>query len=362
MTEIVVERPSGTSAAARRMRFAQRFFVAVVGNYVFRRVLFFLFVVWLASTVIFIIPRLSGQDPVKEKLLLEAQRGGHLQSGFEDMARTYQKRFGLDRPIWIQYRNFILDLAQFDLGPSIAFFPRTVNDILMDSLVWTIGLLGTVTILSFVIGTLSGALLGWPRAPGYFKYLFGPLLTLSAIPFYLLALLLVFLFAFRFSIFPLFGGYGIGKVPDFSLDFALQVLRHAILPAMSIILASIGFWALGMRGMMVTMQGSDFMVQAEAKGLKAGRIFLRYALRNALLPQTTALALSLGTVLTGAVLVEVVFRYPGLGNTLYQAIRLSDFFIIRGFVFAVIVSLALATLIVDITYPLLDPRVKYRKG
>lgn len=359
---MAVGRPAGSPAVAGRFRYAGRIVVAISRNYIFRRFLFFLFVVWLASTVIFIIPRLSGQDPVKEKLLLEAQRGGHLQSGFQEMARSYQQRFGLDKPLWVQYRNFIFDLARFDLGPSIAFFPRGVNEILMDSLMWTIGLLGTVTIMSFTIGTLAGALLGWPRSPTYFKYLFAPLLTLSAIPYYLLALLLVFVLAFRLGILPLFGGYNIGAIPELSLDFAFQVVRHAILPALSIILASIGFWALGMRGMMVTTQGADFMLQAEAKGLRASRIFLRYALRNALLPQTTALALSLGTILTGAVLVEVVFRYPGLGNTLYQAIRLSDFFIIRGFVFAVIVSLALATLIIDVVYPLLDPRVKYQRG
>lgn len=357
--QIAARTPLTEGASLRRVR---RLIGAVAANYIVRRFFFFLFVVWLASTVIFIIPRLSGQDPVKEKLLLEAQRGGHLQAGFQEMASHYQQRFGLDQSLWVQYWNYMADLARFDLGPSIAFFPRTVNDILMDSLIWTLGLLGTVTVLAFTIGTVAGALLGWPRSPGYFKYLFAPLLALSAIPYYLLALLLIFVFAFRFGWLPLFGGYGLGQTPSLSSSFVLQVLRHAILPGLSIILASIGFWALGMRGMMVTNQGADYMIQAEAKGLKAVRIFLRYAVRNALLPQTTGLALSLGTILTGAVLVEVVFRYPGLGNTLYQAIRLSDYFIIRGLVFTVIVSLALATFLIDIVYPFLDPRVRYRKA
>lgn len=338
------------------------FIFAVVGSYIFRRFLFFIFVVWLASTVIFILPRLSGQDPVVEKLLQEAQRGGHLQAGFREMAASYRERFGLDKPLIVQYRNFLFDISRFDLGPSIAFFPRTVNEVLGDSLVWTLGLLSTVTVLSFIIGTIAGALLGWPRSPRYVKYLFTPLLTLSAIPYYLLALLLIYILAFRLDWLPLFGGYGTGKIPNYSWTFAVDVLRHAVLPALSIILASVGFWALGMRGMMVNNQGADFMVQAEAKGLKGSRIFMRYALRNALLPQTTSLALSLGTILSGAVLVEVVFRYPGLGLTLYQAIRLSDLFIIRGMVFAVIVSLAFATFLIDIAYPLLDPRVKYRKA
>jgi peptide/nickel transport system permease protein len=338
------------------------FFVAVAGNYIFRRFIFFLFVVWLASTVIFILPRLSGQDPVKEKLLLEAQRGGHLQTGFEEMAKSYQTRLGLDQPLWIQYKNYMYDLLKFDLGPSITAFPRSVNEIIGDSIIWTVGLLGTVTLLSFILGTLAGALLGWPRSPQFFKYFFTPLLTLSAIPYYLLALLLVYVFAFHLGWFPLFGGYKLGTIPNMSFDFIVQVLRHAILPALSIVLASVGFWALGMRGMMVTNQGADFMVQAEAKGLRGARIFLRYVLRNALLPQTTGLALSLGTILTGAVLVEVVFRYPGLGATLFQSIRLSDFFIIRGMIFTVILTLAFATFLIDVLYPLLDPRVKYRKA
>jgi peptide/nickel transport system permease protein len=341
---------------------AGRFVAALAGNYIVRRFAFFLFVVWLASTVIFLIPRLSGQDPVVEKLLQEAQRGGHMQTGIKEMAEAYRERFGLDKPLWVQYKNFMSDLARLDLGPSITSFPRSVNSIIADSIIWTAGLLTTVTIISFVLGTLAGALLGWPPSPRYLQYLFTPLLTLSALPYYLLALLLVYFLAFRIEIFPLFGGYNLGVTPSLNFDFMLQVLSHSVLPAMSIILASVGFWALGMRGMMVTNQGADFMVQAEAKGLKSGRIFLRYALRNALLPQTTALALSLGTVLTGAVLVEVVFRYPGLGETLFQAIRVSDFFIIRGMIFTVILTLALATFIVDIAYPLLDPRVRNKKA
>jgi peptide/nickel transport system permease protein len=356
--ELTLDRPGRTT----RSEHVRNLLGAIGGNYIFRRFIFFLFVVWLSSTVIFLIPRLSGQDPVVEKLLQEAQRGGYMQTGFREMAENYRKRFGLDKPLIVQYRNFMYDLARFDLGPSISSFPRRVNDIIADSIIWTAGLLGTVTIIAFLVGTVAGALLGWPPSPRAFRYLFTPLLTLSAMPYYLLALLLVYVFAFRLGALPLFGGYQLGTLPNPSLSFVLQVLRHAILPALSIILAAIGFWALGMRGMMVTNQGADFMVQAEAKGLRSGRIFLRYALRNAILPQTTALALSMGTVLTGAVLVEVVFKYPGLGETLYQAIRLNDFFIIRGMIFTVIVTLALATFTIDIVYPLLDPRVQYKKA
>lgn len=332
----------------------------ILGNFVVRRFFFFLFVVWVASTVIFIIPRLSGQDPVKEKLLLEAQRGGAIQQGLDEMAKTYQKRFGLDQPIWIQYGNFLLDLSKLNLGTSIAFYPRTVNEIVFESLMWTLGLMGTVTIMAFTLGTLAGAVLGWPRRPKWIQYVFMPLLTLAAVPQYLLGMILIFIFAFKLGWLPLFGGYEPATLPNLSFDFVIDVLRHAILPAAAILFSVVGFWAIGMRGMMINTQGEDFMIQADAKGLKGARIFMRYAVRNALLPQVTGLALVLGTIITGQVLVERVFSYPGIGDILFQAIRLSDFFVIRGIVIVIILGIAGATFLLDVLYPLIDPRIRVR--
>ena len=138
--------------------------------------------------------------------------------------------------------------------------------------------------------------------------------------------------------------------------------KHAILPALSIVLADLGGWALGMRAMMIIVRGEDFMTLAEAKGLNHGRIFLRYCVRNAVLPQITSLALSLGRVVSGAILVEIVFAYPGVGNLLYQAIRSFDYFVIYGVVFFIVLAIALATLIIDLIYPLLDPRIRYQKS
>lgn len=337
-----------------------RIISGILGNFVVRRFFFFLFVVWVASTVIFIIPRLSGQDPVKEKLLLEAQRGGAIQQGLDEMAKTYQKRFGLDQPIWIQYGNFLLDLSKLNLGTSIAFYPRTVNEIVFESLMWTLGLMGTVTIMAFTLGTLAGAVLGWPRRPKWIQYVFMPLLTLAAVPQYLLGMILIFIFAFKLGWLPLFGGYEPATLPNLSFDFMVDVLRHAILPAAAILFSVVGFWAIGMRGMMINTQGEDFMIQADAKGLKGARIFMRYAVRNALLPQVTGLALVLGTIITGQVLVERVFSYPGIGDILFQAIRLSDFFVIRGIVIVIILGIAGATFLLDVLYPLIDPRIRVR--
>jgi peptide/nickel transport system permease protein len=180
------------------------------------------------------------------------------------------------------------------------------------------------------------------------------------VPYYLLGLILVYLFSIEQRIFPLSGGYTTGTAPNLSLGFVLDVAHHALLPALSIVLAAVGFWALGMRGMMVNTEGEDYMIMAEAKGLPDRLIFFRYALRNAILPQFTSLAIALGAVVSGSVLVEVVFGLPGIGTLLYKSITGSDFFVIYGIVFVIIFAIALATLIIDLVYPLLDPRISYR--
>jgi len=226
---------------------------------------------------------------------------------------------------------------------------------------WSIGLLGTATLISFFLGSIGGALLGWSKAPRWLRGVFPVFFTFSAVPFYLMGLILLYLFAFRLYWLPLFGGYSVENVPEFTLVFWSDVLRHSLLPAASIVLAQIGFWALGMRSMMVTTQGEDFMLQADAKGLSGKRIFFRYAMRNALLPQTTQLAVTLGHVISGAILVEVVFSYPGVGTLLLRAIRSFDYFVIQGVIFMIIITIALTMLVIDLAYPLLDPRVNYRK-
>jgi peptide/nickel transport system permease protein len=333
----------------------------VPASYLLRRASVFLLIAWLAATLNFFLPRLTGQDPVRVKLLQQAQLGGHVQAGLEEMVKEYDRRFGLDRPLWAQYLTFLRDAARLDFNYSIANYPRTVNEMIAEALPWTVGLLGTTTAVSFALGTFLGALLGWPRAPLWMRWLMPPLWALHAIPFFLLGLILIYLFAFRFPVLPMFGGYSAGAFPAVTVPFVLDLLWHAILPALSIILVATGGWALSMRGMMVTTQGEDYVVFAEAKGLRSLTIFLRYCVRNALLPQATGLALALGQIVSGAVLVEVIFGYPGIGTVLFQAIRENDHFLIQGIVFTVIIALGLATLILDAVYPLLDPRISYRK-
>ncbi|MGH2460009.1 MAG: ABC transporter permease [Chloroflexota bacterium] len=329
-------------------------------GYVVRRIGLFFIVLWGAATLNFIIPRLAPGDPVRERLYEMASQGGYLQQGIEQMVKAYDKEFGLDQPLYIQYVRYLWQVAHFDFGYSLAEYPTKVLPLIMAALPWTIGLLLMSTVLAFLIGTILGALIAWPRAPVFLQYLVGPLLTLSAIPYYLLGLVLIYVLAISQKVFPLSGGYTVGTIPTMNLAFILDILRHSALPALSIILAAIGFWAIGMRGMMVTTEGEDYMTMAEAKGLSGTWIFYRYALRNAILPQVTALAIALGYVVSGSVLVEVVFGYPGIGSLLYKAISGSDYFVIYGIVFIVILAISLATLIIDLVYPLLDPRITYR--
>jgi peptide/nickel transport system permease protein len=332
-------------------------------DYLLRRVGIFLAVVWVASTVNFLLPRISSQNPIRDKLMSQAASTGYLQLALEDMTKEYEAKFGLDRPLWQQYLYYMGDVLRLDFNYSITNYPRTVLSMMQDAMPWTIALLGVTTVLAFTLGTLLGALMGWPRAPKFIaRFLFPPLLTFSAVPFYLLGLVLVYVFSFQLKVFPTFGGYSIGTIPNWhSAAFWGDVLYHSILPALAIILGSIGAWALGMRAMMVTTQGEDYMVFAEAKGLKGTTLFIRYAMRNALLPQATGLALALGHVLSGAVLVEVVFSYPGIGTTLFHAIRENDYFLIQGIIIGVIASLGIATLLLDLLYPILDPRITYKR-
>src|SRR3954451_23591003 len=328
--------------------------------YIARRFAVFLLIVWLAATLNFFLPKLSGQDPVRAKLLQSAQLGGYVHAGLEDMVKEYDQRFGLDKPLWQQYLTYLRDTSRLDFNYSIANYPRTVREMVAEAVPWTVGLLGITTLLSFAIGTLLGALLAWPGAPRWMRWMMPPLWALHAIPFFLLGLILTYLLAFQIPLLPIFGGYSAGAFPALSWRFATDVLQHALLPALSIILVATGGWALGMRGMMVTTMGEDYVVFAEAKGVKPATVFMRYCLRNAILPQVTALALALGQILSGAVLVEVIFGYPGIGTLLFQAIRENDHFVIQGIVFSIIVALGFTTFVLDVIYPWLDPRISYR--
>jgi peptide/nickel transport system permease protein len=330
-------------------------------EYVIKRFAMFLLTVWLGTTLIFIIPRLIPGDPVQAMIGRMVTSGANVENASE-LIESYRVRFGLDQPIIIQYFKFLYNTITFNTGYSLAFFPTQVEAMIARGLFWTLGLLFTALILSFIIGNIFGALLAWRRTPRVAKWLLPISLTFTSIPAYMVGILLLFVFAFRLDWLPYAGNFERGLTPGWNLEFIGSVIKHAILPALSIVLVNMGAWALGMRGMMITTDGEDYMILAEAKGLSPTRIFFRYGIRNAILPQVTALGVALGSLAGGSVLVEMIFTYPGMGYLLYQGILNSDYTIIQGVVSYVIIGVSLAVLILDLTYPLIDPRITYRRS
>lgn len=317
--------------------------------------------IFVAVTVVFVVPRLVPGDPLNAVFSNLAAVGGRLNA--PELIAQYRELFGLDRSIWEQYLSFLRQLARGNLGYSISNFPSGVLDLVIPSLPWTIGLLTTTTILSWVLGSLIGAVVGWTGGRSrFFQALVPVALVLYTTPYYILALILVFLFAFHWRIFPLSGAYSVGLRPELTLAFARDVLRHATLPALSIILVSLGWWFLSMRSLITTQKGEDYILLAEAKGLPERRILWNYAFRNALLPQATGLALSLGHIVGGALITEVIFAYPGLGWVIYNAIKSLDFPVIQGSVLLLIVAVATTNLLIDLAYPLIDPRIRQTAG
>jgi peptide/nickel transport system permease protein len=330
-------------------------------QYLLRRVLMWLLTVWLGATLIFVIPRLAPGDPIAAMVLRMAAQGAVIENSAELIA-AWRMRFGLDGPWYVQYFNYIKNCITFDFGYSLTQFPSRVWDMIARALPWTVGLLSFATILTFFFGNAVGALIGWRKTPGPLRKLLPFTLTFSSIPAFLFGLLLSFVFAYGLDWFPRMHGYDQTVVkPGWNLKFILNALHHAVLPAMAIILTTAGGWALGMRGMMVTSDGEDYMILGQAKGLRMPRLFLRYAVRNALLPQLTALALTLGLIVGGSTLVETYFVYPGLGSLLYYAITNGDYTLMQGIVYILVLTTATAVLIIDLIYPLIDPRISLRK-
>ncbi|MBV7339925.1 ABC transporter permease [Chloroflexi bacterium TSY] len=331
-------------------------------DYVARRIGIFFLIVITAVTLNFFIPRIRSTNPIESRMNQLAAQGGVYANQIQEMVEIYNKKFGLDRPLWEQYLIYWQDLLRLDLGVSLAFYPQTALEMIARSAPWTIGLLTVSTIIAFILGTLFGALMAWPRTSRIALGLSPLFMTLSAIPYYLLGMLFIYVVAMRWRVLPVGGAYTSGTSLTLSWQMALDIGRHALLPAASIVLSSIGFWGLGMRAMMTTTLGEDYLQMAEAKGLKPQTIFKDYALRNALLPQVTSLAISLASVMSGAVLVEVIFGYPGVGNLLFKAISGNDYFVIQGIVLFVILSIGVVLLALDLVYPLIDPRIRYRRG
>jgi peptide/nickel transport system permease protein len=329
-------------------------------QYLIRRLGMYVLTVWLGSTLIFVIPRMVPGDPVAAMISRMSQSAGRVENSAE-IINAWRARFGLDAPVPIQYLRFLKNSITFDLGYSLGQFPATVGDMVAQAVPWTMGLLAMATVISFVLGNLIGALMAWGPTPMWARRLLPLSLTFTSIPYFMLAILLIYTFGFGLRVLPISGGYGRNLLIGWNWDYMVSVAQHAILPALSIVIASMGYWALGMRGMMITNAGEDYIILGRAKGLSPIRLFLRYAVRNAVLPQVTALALTLGSIVGGAVLVEYLFAYPGMGYLLYQGIVTNDYALIQGVVFILILTTATAVLVIDLIYPLIDPRISYQQ-
>jgi peptide/nickel transport system permease protein len=331
----------------------------LTAGYVVRRVLMFFLTVWLGTTIIFIIPRLAPGDPVAAMISRMINQSGYIENSAE-IIEAWRKKFGLDDPMHIQYIRYLANMLRFDMGYSLSQFPQPVIATLRRGLPWTIGLLSIAVIFSFLFGNITGALLGWRRTPGWLKRILPLSLSFTSIPFFMLGIILIYIFAFGLKWFPFSKGYA-DSAPGLNLKFIIDVIYHGTLPALAIVLTSMGGWALGMRGMMISIDSEDFLILAQAKGLPMRRIFTWYAVRNAVLPQFTALALSLGGIVGGSILVEYIFAYPGIGYVFYQGIVNLDYTVIQGVAFLLIMATSTTVLIIDLIYPLIDPRITYQK-
>ena len=331
-------------------------------GYVIRRLGLFVLIAVVAFSLNFLIPHMLPGDPIRERFTTLQGHGGAYKADIEAIVAEYERRFGFDQPLWKQYINYWSDILRGDLGQSASHFPAEVTHLLRITLPWSVGLLMTATVISFSVGTIFGALLSWPAMPRSFRggltATVPVLMVAAAIPSFLIGIVLVFFFVIIWQFFPGGRGIAIGVEVGMNWESIISIIDHAFLPAMAMVLASSGLYALTMRGMMVTVMGEDYITLAKAKGLRGPRIFLWYALRSAMLPQATAFALSVGHIVTGSILVETVFAYPGVGSLLFESVKTNDFFVIQGIAVILILTTATALLIMDLLYPWIDPRIK----
>jgi peptide/nickel transport system permease protein len=330
-------------------------------RYISQRFLQFLLIIFIANSLTFLLPRIIPGDPIQEAMQMKAAAAGRQNVDVQAWVETYNEKFGLNQPLWKQYLFFWRDLAQLDFGYSLLDYPATVMSKIKGAIPWTLGFMSVAIIFAFIVGTTLGALLAWPNTPRSIQGMVPVLMIISAIPFYLFSLALIWIFGVQLRILPTGGGHSPIIILRNDWTTLVDIFKHAILPALALILFGIGSWALSMRATMISVLGEDYITFAQAKGLPEGQIFLRYGVRNALLPQATGLAISFGLILGSGVLVESFFNYPGIGSLMFGAINSKDYFVINGTVSIMVLFAATALLLVDLIYPLIDPRIRYSK-
>lgn len=322
-------------------------------KFVARRLIFYVITAWAAVTINFFIPRLMPGDPVKA---LVAKNQGKIPT---DAMPALYAMFGLDedKTLWQQYWDYWGTLLRGELGVSFTLFPMPVTEVIADALPWTVGLVGIATIISFVIGTLIGTGIGWRRGTWADSLL--PISTFfSAVPYFWLGLIAIFVFSVTLGWFPASGSYDRSLVPAFNWEFISSVIYYGTLPALTIVISSIAGWILGMRNMLVTVSSEDYVTVAQAKGLSERRVMFSYAARNAVLPQVSSFALSLGFIVGGTLIMEMVFSYQGIGFLLFNAVNGKDYPLMQGCFLVITIAVLAANIMADFIYAVLDPRTR----
>lgn len=325
-------------------------------RYLLRRTGFYLVALWAAVTFNFIIPRLMPGDPA-EAYIAKLQT----QLITRQQLAAIRAEFGVNPgvPIWKQYFDYLGSLLSGHLGIATSQFPSQVSTILAQSLPWTVGLVGVSLIISFIIGTLGGILIAW-RRNSWYDTAIPPILTFfSAVPYFWMALALIYIFGVNLNWFPTDSGYDVFDVtPGMNLDFISSVVQHAILPVITLVIGSLAGWVLTMRNTMVTTLSEDYVLMAKAKGLPERRTMFNYAARNAILPSVTSFSISLGLVVSGSLLTEIVFNYPGIGFALFKAVQGDDYALVEGCFLVIAIAVLIANFLSELIYVFLDPRVR----
>jgi len=324
-------------------------------RYLYRRIVFYLVALWASLTINFLLPRLMPGDPIGAFL---TRFRDQLASDPHILDTIRIELGGSKDPLWKQYFEYLWNTAHGDLGVSYSQYPTPVRDIISTTLPWTLLLAGSATVLAFLIGTLLGIIASW-RRQGVVDRVVTPLtmFTYSFPPFFLAMLVLYFL-GVQAGWFPLNHAYGDDVQISWTPSFIASAADHAVLPVFAFLLYSVGGWLLGMRNVMINTLSEEYVTMAQAKGLKDSRVMLRYAARNAMLPQITSFAITIGYIITGLILIEDVFAYPGVGYTLVQAVQGSDYPLMQALFLLITVAVLAANFIADLLYTWLDPRAR----
>jgi peptide/nickel transport system permease protein len=317
-----------------------------------RRLAFYAVAAWAAITINFFIPRLMPGNPAEVLF----SKFPSLQPG---ALKALEAEFGIGHAgsLWHQYGQYLVNIFHGNLGLSVSEYPARVSTIIGETLPWTLILVGSATVISFTLGTLLGIFAAWRRG-GWFDRVLPGLTFLQGVPYFFLALLLVDLLAIHLHWFPIQQGYSEGLVPGWHAAFIFSAMYHSVLPALTIVLTSMAGWMLQMRNVMITTIGEDYVLAAQAKGLSSKRVVMTYAARNAILPNLSGFALSLGFVISGALIMEIVFSYPGIGLTLYNAVTADDYPLMQGIFLIISLTVLLANLVADAVYVMADPRAR----